>query len=275
MEKWADYCITKYEYRSDVQVISKVEVREDLGNSISNNPFTLTRYELINYYKKGKSFITVKKSRKGLWLKENNVYFRSGFFDDFVISINNDLLIDNLGNIPLLLPKRKTFISFYHKDDIFRELFEKLTSDIITNKSVLSGAIKDDNSADYIKHLIQDGYLSDTSVVICLVGPNTKHRKHVDWEISGGLDYKVGNTHAGLIGILLQNHPDYGKGKCDNDNLPKRLAANAKSGYAKIINWSLDTRLLQDIIEDSFNNRKIKEDKIVNREIPQMQRNTN
>lgn len=274
MNKWADFCITKYEYQYDIQIISEVEVREDNGENLAE-PYKFSRYDLISYHKKRKTFCTVKKDEKGKWIKESDVYFRSGIFDKYIISINNDYLIDNLGNIPLLLPKRKTFISFYNKDDEFRNLFEKITSDIIINKSVPDGAIKDDNSADYIKHLIHDGYLSDTTVVICLVGPETKHRKHVDWELSGGLDYKVGNTHAGLIGILLPNHPDYGKDKYVSDNLPKRLAANAESKYAIIIDWSHDTRFIQDIIEKSFNNRCINEDKIKNREIPQMQRNTN
>lgn len=274
MSKWADYCITKYEYQNDIQVISEVEVREFLGDKLGNS-FRLSRYDLIRYHNNEKSFCTVKKNEKVLWIKESDVYFRNSIFENYVISINNDLLLDNLGNIPLLLPKRKTFISFYHKDEYYRELFEKITSDIITNKSVPYGAIKDDNSTDYIKHLIQDGYLSDTTVVICLVGPETKHRKHVDWELSGGLDYKVGNTHAALIGILLPNHPDYGRGQYSFDNLPKRLAANAESKYAIIIDWSHDTRFIQTIIEKSFNNRCINEDKIINRDIPQMQKNTN
>lgn len=33
----------------------------------------------------------------------------------------------------------------------------------------------------------------------------------MDWEISGALNYKVGDHYAGLLGIVLPNHPDYEK----------------------------------------------------------------
>ena len=84
---------------------------------------------------------------------------------------------DNLGNIPLLLPKRKTFISYHHDNDqYYKELFENLTEDLIINKSVGKDDIDIDNSSDYIKQLIQGGYLNDTSVCVVLVGSETRTR---------------------------------------------------------------------------------------------------
>ncbi len=275
MEKWADYCITKYEYREDVSILRKIEVRIDNGNTISDS-FEMYRRDILEEVKKGKTFCTIIKNTNGRWNKQNDIFFPYNPFHEYSISISKDNhYIDNLGNIPLILPKRKVFISYYNNDQTYKDDFENLTNDIIINKSVGENEIDDDNSTDYIKSLIQKKYLNDTTIVICLVGPNTKHRKHVDWELSGGLDYKVGNTHAGLIGVLLPNHPDYGKSQYYNENLPKRLARNAKSGYALIIDWNEDVRSLQDNIEKSFNSRAVNEDKIVNREIPQMQKNTN
>jgi hypothetical protein len=66
--------------------------------------------------------------------------------------------------------KHKVFISYYHDDDqSYKEKFEELFGDIFTNKSVSDGDIDDDLSADYIKRLIQEGYISDTSVLVVLV----------------------------------------------------------------------------------------------------------
>ena len=170
--------------------------------------------------------------------------------------------------------KRKTFISYFHKDDEdYKNEFEKLTSDLIVNKSVGDGDISGDNSDDYIKKLIQDGYLSDTTVLVVLVGAKTKCRMHVDWEISGALNLKVGESYAGLLGILLPTHPDFKKPECLYNNVPKRLAENVKTGYAEIINWTSDRRILQSKIESAYSRRKNESDKRVN-SIPQMQKNT-
>ena len=65
-------------------------------------------------------------------------------------------------------------------------------------------------SDDYVKQLIQKGYLYDTTVLVVLLGAKTKCRKHVDWEMSGALNRKVGDTYAGLLGLMLLTHPDYG-----------------------------------------------------------------
>ena len=172
--------------------------------------------------------------------------------------------------------KRKTFISYFHKDDEdYKDEFERLTSDLIVNKSVGDGDITGDNSDDYIKKLIQDGYLSDTTVMVVLVGAKTKCRMHVDWEISGALNLKVGESYAGLFGILLPTHPDFKKptSSYSYDNVPKRLAENIKTGYAKMINWTDDKKALQSTIESAYIRRKNESDKRVN-SIPQMPKNT-
>ena len=116
--------------------------------------------------------------------------------------------------------------------------------------------------------------MKDTTVLIVLIGNKTKCRKHVDWEISGALDLKVGDNYAGLIGILLPDHQDYGPDKeYNSDNLPKRLAANLDTKYAKLYDWTDDRVKLQQRIEDAFK-RRSETKKIVNKELPQMQRNT-
>lgn len=149
--------------------------------------------------------------------------------------------------------KRKVFISFYHKDDEFyRKRFEELFGHLFINKSVKDGDINTDVSTEYIKRLIQNDYISDTSVLVVLVGAKTYCRKHVDWEISAALSKKVGG-YSGLVGLMLPTHPDYGKEKYSNDNIPSRLAENLTSGYAKLYDWNENETSIQRIIDEAFN----------------------
>jgi len=172
------------------------------------------------------------------------------------------------------MTKRKTFISYYHYDDqYYKEKFIKLFGDLIVNKSVEDGDIDGDNSDTYIKQLIQKGHLEDTTVLIVLVGAKTKCRKHVDWEISGALNLKVGDHYSGLVGILLPSHPDYGKKEVQLNNLPKRLADNVKSDYAQIHDWTTSEKSMQSIINNTFYRRKSNSDDRVNSRA-QMLKNT-
>ena len=176
--------------------------------------------------------------------------------------------------IPRNIEKRNVFISFRSElyDKWYKRQLENLLDDLIINQSVHDGDILPDNSADYIRHLIQQGCLKDTTVQIVLIGNHTKNRKHVDWEIYGALDQKVGNRYVGVLGLILPSHPDFGKSSAHYALMPKRLAANFKSGYAIIRDWTFDRRQLQDFIEEAFAMRS-RDDLIVNSEIPQMQRN--
>ena len=109
--------------------------------------------------------------------------------------------------------------------------------------------------------------------MVVLVGPKTKCRKHVDWEISGAISTRVGGN-SGLIGILLPSHPDYGEGvKYSAENLPERLVANIESGYAKLYDWTEDRLKMQTFIETAFHGKSDTE-KIRNKSIPQMDEDT-
>ncbi|QYA27194.1 TIR domain-containing protein [Gramella sp. MT6] len=155
------------------------------------------------------------------------------------------------------MAKRNVFISYYHKDDqLKRQEFDNLFGDLIINQSVMMHEIDGENSDGYINRLINEGYLKDTTVLTVLLGPNTKCRKHVDWEIAGALNVKVGNRYAGLLGIRLPSHPDYGSGTYyDPENYPVRFAANLNSGYAVVADWTEDRKAMQDLIELAFTKR--------------------
>lgn len=259
--KWADYCISKISFDDACKSITDCLVHPDNDDTIGEGVIR-NRNWLVQKALNGNTFCCISKNVKGSWdwlcdFKYEGSSFRWN------------------GTLPKCLTRRKTFVSYYHHDDqTYRKRFENLFGDLIVGKSVEEGDIDSDNSDEYIKQLIQKDYLSDVTVLVVLVGAKTKCRKHIDWEIAGALNYKVGDNYAGIIGILLPTHPDYGPNKkYSPDNLPKRLAANVESGYATLHDWSDDRATVQKWIEEAYTRRKSHE-KIVNKAIPQMQRNT-
>jgi len=163
--------------------------------------------------------------------------------------------------------RHKIFISYYHKDDQYdRDLFEKLFGHLFVNKSVESGGIDTDVSTEYIKHLIQHDYITDSSVVVVLVGLRTWGRKHVDWEISAALNEKVGG-YSGLMGILLPEFRLTPEGKYQYDDIPARLADNVKTGYAAVYTWDsvcVNESGIKEAIEAAFRKRIDESSKIDN-----------
>jgi hypothetical protein len=165
------------------------------------------------------------------------------------------------------MAKHKVFISYYHKDDeYYRTRFEELFGHLLISKSVKLGDIKEDLAPNYIKRLIQDNYLDDASVLIVLVGQKTYCRKHVDWEISAALNKKVGG-YSGVFGMCLPTHDAFSKDKYNSDTVPPRLVDNLKSGYSFLIDWTEDSTILLQKIEEAFQNRVLKNNLIDNSRI--------
>ena len=254
--------ITKLSFREDEHRIKDIFAYESDGQTLSKGEDHLRNW-MVNKTIEGAQFLvmTPNPNEKGKWMRGNSFTYL------------NDCYTWRY-NLPQNITKRKTFVSYYHNDDQeYKEKFENLFGDLVISKSVDVGDIDSDNSDEYIKQLIQKEYLSDTTVLVVLIGPKTKCRKHIDWEISGALNRKVGENYAGLIGILLPSHPDFGSDKYHSVYLPVRLAANVQSGYAILRDWSDDRVKMQDWIEVAFKNRS-ESIKIVNKTIPQMEEDT-
>lgn len=176
--------------------------------------------------------------------------------------------------------RHKVFISYYHRDDqVYRDQFEARYGHLFISKSVRPGDIDSDVSAEYIKRLIREDYITDSSVIAVLVGPNTKLRKHVDWEISAGLSGKAGG-YSGLIGILspsfpLEANPFTGRLEYRSSDLPDRLADNVRSGYAAVYVWPGVATSHGDVcfaLEAAFL-RRITDSRFIRNSRAQMQRN--
>lgn len=252
MVKWADYLVSKVKWQENLKTIDSFIIHEDNVTSFSNG-IQKNRLWVIQKLKEGKTFYCIYLNESGTWNKGSKLE----------LNINGNLKWKD--NLPHIITKRKTFISYYHKDDQkYKESFKNLTDDLIVNKSVEDNDINAVASQEYIKQLIQKEYLNVTTVLVVLIGPKTKCRKHVDWEISGALNLKVGDHYSGLLGLILPNHPDFGKDSYTPSLIPERLNDNLETGYAVISDYTTDRRKLQILIEKAFKQRKSKEEFKVN-----------
>lgn len=138
------------------------------------------------------------------------------------------------------VPRHKVFVSFHHEDQYYKDLFTQMMEDDIVDESVGDGDIDDRNlSTETIRQRIRDGFISDATVTVVLIGPCTWQRKHVDWEIGSSLRRTRRNSRCGLLGILLPNHTNYGKKEYTPRLIPPRLADNCVGNepFAKIYDW--------------------------------------
>ena len=126
----------------------------------------------------------------------------------------------------------KVFISFYHRDDQWYKdtLVQWATEyNVFIDGSVDTGDIDENLDDEEIRQIIRDEYLRDTSVTVVLVGQNTKHRKHVDWEIYSSMhDGKI-NKKSGLLVIMLPET------KCNGCHIP--YDNEKKLIYPEVTSW--------------------------------------
>ena len=142
------------------------------------------------------------------------------------------------------MTRHKVFISYHHANDqIYKDTFVKNFQSYFIDKSVHVGEYEEDLSTEYIKRLIREEKITDSSIIVVLIGSETYKRKHVDWEISAGLSCMAGGC-SGLIGIIL---PTYYTNNKENkslkanyynpDTIPPRLYDNISTKYASIYSW--------------------------------------
>ena len=106
----------------------------------------------------------------------------------------------------MYMNKHKVFISYHHHlDQDYKDYLEELNEEhqIFINQSVKLGEIDDSLSTETIREKIRDEYLQDSSVLILLVGLETKNRKHIDWEIYSSMRDSKKNKKSGILVINL------------------------------------------------------------------------
>ncbi len=132
------------------------------------------------------------------------------------------------------MTRHKVFISYHHaNDEAYKREFIRVFQNYFIDKSVHVGEYDEDLSTNYIKRLIREEKITDSSIIVVLIGSETYKRKHVDWEISAGLSCKAGGC-SGLIGILFGDKFCY-----------QTLIADMKSVNKKIISYR---KILEQIV---------------------------
>lgn len=112
------------------------------------------------------------------------------------------------------IKKHKIFISYHHANDgRYKEALLNLNDEwrgqIFDDRSVDTGGIDESLDAESIRTTIRDDYLSDSTVTIVLIGIETKHRKHIDWELHSSMYDGEKNKKSGIILMVLPSVGEY------------------------------------------------------------------
>ena len=97
------------------------------------------------------------------------------------------------------------FVSHYHEDEENIKKFKDLLSDdyCIKNYSVTSDKYNNAENEEYIKYEYLKPLITQSSILICLIGPGTHDSTWVDWEIREA--EKLGKK---IIGVFIRGAQD-------------------------------------------------------------------
>ena len=154
--------------------------------------------------------------------------------------------------------KHRTFVSFHHADERYKNQFADMMEGNIVDESVGDGDIDSRIKTETIRQKIRDEFIRDATVTVVLIGPRTWQRKYVDWEIGSSLRDTRLNARCGLLGILLPNHPDYGKRSYNHRLIPPRLADNCQGDdpFAHIYDWTNHASDIRRWVHRAFQRRQ-------------------
>lgn len=157
--------------------------------------------------------------------------------------------------------QHNVFVSFHNYDLERKQEFVELMHGRIIDASVDTGDIVDSNvKTAEVRRIIRDKRIREATVVVVLIGRQTWQRKHVDWEIAGGLRCTRYNKRTGLLGLVLPEHPNHGHNEINPRLIPPRLAKNCGGDdpFAKVYDWpeQFAPAQIQRAISQAFNRSK-------------------
>lgn len=134
-----------------------------------------------------------------------------------------------------MVTRHKVFISYHHELDeeyTARLLHINDQYSVFIDRSVDTGDINPDLSDENIRVIIRDKYLRDSTVTILLVGKETAHRKHVDWELYSSMYDGPINKKSGILVITLPTVEHNGNVIAAHGDVEK------ENVYPEISNWT-------------------------------------
>ena len=201
--------------------------------------------------------------------------------------------------------KHKVFISYYHDDDqYYKDEMESWNDiyDLFVDFSVNDGDIDDAYMSDEaIRVKIRNEYIKDATVLVLLCGPNTKHRKFIDWELHAAMYNTEKNPKMGILVINLplsknnvravENREKQIVSPCTTwtsfdtraeyersyPDIPSRIIDSLVTKHSDItfVNWDTINKnpyLLQELVDFAYKRRKSVEYDL---SAPLMRKNTN
>lgn len=131
---------------------------------------------------------------------------------------------------------RRVFISYHHSNEQpCKEALLWLNSrnNIFIDCSVSTGDIDDDLEPQKIRRIIRENYLSESTVIIVIVGKETQYRKHVDWELYSSM---YNGKTFGRSGVVVLLSPD-----CQSQYFNAPFHEVKTSMYSHATSWTTIT----------------------------------
>ena len=132
---------------------------------------------------------------------------------------------------------RRVFISYHHRNEQYlKENLIQLNRhhNIFVDCSVDTGDIDDNLEPQVIRQTIRRNYLSESTVLILIVGKETRYRKHVDWELYSSM---YNGTNFGRSGVVVLVAPD-----CGSEYFTAPFDELKSSFYPTVSSWvSIDS----------------------------------
>ena len=139
-----DFGVTKISFNNngiDNIYCGKIDSKNKIVYDFETHNRSWFKQNLLN----GKTFCKLVKNSRGEYIVLNDTILYNNAKD--AISLGGH----GATNLPKNITKRKTFLSYYHREDqLYKKYFENLFGDLMVNKSVQDGDIDSDNSDGYI-----------------------------------------------------------------------------------------------------------------------------
>ncbi|WP_180699906.1 TIR domain-containing protein [Pseudomonas crudilactis] len=103
---------------------------------------------------------------------------------------------------------KRVFVSYHHKNEQWLKddlLALNSEAEIFFDCSVAVGDIDENLEPQIIRQTIRRSYLSESTVLILIVGRETQYRKHVDWELYSSM---YNGSKFGRSGVVVLLSPD-------------------------------------------------------------------
>lgn len=99
MEKWADYLISAVQFNPERTHINKLKIAPDDGDGVG--AFLIyERQRIVSAIKSGTTFSTIYKNGNEKWIKGKDVIVVEINEVEYLKTIADDKLVDNLDNLP-------------------------------------------------------------------------------------------------------------------------------------------------------------------------------